>query len=257
MRFVLAIVLLAETANFAFPQDLSTAEKHFLKGLAWREKKEYDKAIAEFSEAIRILPDNATAYLVRGGAYHSKKVYDKAIADFNEAIRLDPKNGHAYGSRGIAWNRKKEHDKAIADYGEAIRLSSESGSKAFHVTNRAMAWSDKKEYAKALADYTEARKLDPKYAMALNGFAWLLATCPDKKVRDGKRAVELAKEGLKLNDKDAAMMDTLAAAYAEAGKFDEAVRWQERALKDPQVKADADARHRLELYRKKQPYRQD
>src|SRR5438128_2558409 len=116
MRSILALFVLATTTSFAFPQDVSTAERHFIKGLEWLKKKEYDKAIADFSEAIRILPDNATGYLTRGGAYHSKKEYDKAIADFSEAIRLDPKSSLAFASRGLAYKSKKDYDKAIADY---------------------------------------------------------------------------------------------------------------------------------------------
>lgn len=237
--------------------DPKDADAYVNRGLSRRAKKEYDKAVADFTEAIRLEPRNAIAYINRGSARHDQKEYDKAIADYTEALRFDPKDERAFGGRGIVWDRKKDHDKAIVDYTEAIRLSQKKESKAVHHTCRAMAWSDKKDYAKAIADYTEARRLDPKFPMALNGFAWLLATCPNEKMRDGKRAVQLAQEGLKLNKEDAPMMDTLAAAYAEAGNFDEAVRWQERALEDPQLKSDADARRRLELYRKKQPYREN
>ena len=88
----------------------------------------------------------------------------------------------------------------------------------------------------------------------MNSVAWLMATCPEEKARNGKRAVELAKQALDLEKNSANHMDTLAAAYAETGNFEEAVSWQERAV----TLNNNDLYHRrLELYRKKQPYRQD
>ena len=86
------------------------------RGLAWADKQEYDKAIADFTEAIRLDPKNACAYNNRGMRLGRQEgAFDKAIADFTEAIRLDPKNASAYGNRGLAWGDKKEYDKAIAD----------------------------------------------------------------------------------------------------------------------------------------------
>ena len=91
----------------------------------------------------------------------------------------------------------------------------------------------------------------------MSWLAWVLATSPVDKLRDGKRAVELAKQAVELTGgKQAEFHDTLAAAYAEAGQFDEAVRSQERALEDARYAAveGGGARQRLELYRSKKPY---
>ena len=65
-------------------------------------KEEYDKAIADFTEVIRLDPKAAHAYTGRGGAWSERAEYDKAIADFTEAIRLDPKDADAYTDRGEA-----------------------------------------------------------------------------------------------------------------------------------------------------------
>ena len=119
-------------------------------------------------------------------------------------------------------------------------------------------WRAKKEYDKAIADYTEAIRLDPKFALAHNGFAWLLATCPVEKYRDGKKAVEFATKAVKLHD-TWGYRDTLAAAYAEAGDFELAVTEQRKALEDKSL--DKDDRKQmeahLELYRAKKPYRDE
>ena len=228
------------------------------RGCAWGAKKEFDKAIADFAEAIRLDPKLAVAYHNRGNAWGAKKEFDKAIADYTEAIRLDFKLASlasAYHNRGGAWGAKKEFDKAIADFAEAIRLDPKDAV-AYH--NRGNVWDDKKEYDKAIADYDEAIRLDPKYARAYNARAWLWATCPDAKFRDGKRAVESATPACELSDwKDANNLDTLAAACAEAGDFDAAVKWQEKAngmFEDSESKEKG--RAHLDLYRAKKPYRE-
>ena len=120
-------------------------------------------------------------------------------------------------NRGSAWVEKKEFDKAINDYNEAIRLDPTLALARFV---RGDVWSAKKEYDKAIDDYTEAVRLDPKYALAYSKLASLLATCPDKSVRDGKQAVLVATRTCELTQwKNANDLDTLAAAYAEVGRF--------------------------------------
>ena len=124
--------------------------------------------------------------------------------------------------------------------------------------SRGLAWSNKKDYEKAIADYNEAIRLDPKYSGAYNGRAWLWATCPDGKFRDGKKAVESATRACELGEwKDALVLDTLAAAYAESGDFDKAVEWQEKAHKLSPETDKKEWGKRLDLYKGKKPHRKD
>ena len=241
--------------NEAIRLDPKHVNAYISRGDAWANKEDYDKAIADYTGAIRLDPKNLAAFIRRGAAWHFKKDYDRTIADYTEAIRLDPKDGFTYLDRGNAWSAKENYDKAIADYNETIRLLPKFPHAYY---SRAIAWRHKKDYAKAIADHGEVIRLDPKHAEAHNGIAWYSATAPDAKVRDGKRAIEFAKKAMELDKSKANWYaDTLAAAYAETGNFEEAVRWQERALEDASLKNDDDARRRLELYRKKQPYRQE
>ena len=85
-------------------------------------KREYDKAIADFTEAIRIDPGSSGSYTGRGLARFDKNEFDKSIVDFNAAICINPRAGVAYRFRGLAWTSKGECDKAIADFEVAIRL---------------------------------------------------------------------------------------------------------------------------------------
>ena len=102
------------------PRNLAVA--YYSRGLAYYDKGDDDRAIAEFNEAIRLDPKFAYAYSSRGLAYDHKGNLDRADPDYNEAIRLDPKYAQAYFNRGNAYYQKGDDDRAIADYSEAIRL---------------------------------------------------------------------------------------------------------------------------------------
>jgi tetratricopeptide (TPR) repeat protein len=198
----------------------------------------------------------AERHVERGQGYAEKKEYDKAILEFTEAIRLDPKNAEAYHERGRAYVNIKEYDKAISDFTEAIRIEPDAGS----YVARGGAYEHKKDYATAVSDYEKALELDAEDDDALDSLAWVLASCPKDGVRNGPRAVELATKACKGTDwQNADFLDTLAAAHAEARNFNEAVRWQKKALEvgfaEKKDKKDAEAR--LRLYQAGKPYRDE
>jgi tetratricopeptide (TPR) repeat protein len=228
------------------------------RGNARQGTKDYDRAIRDYDDAIRLDPKFAQVFNNRGNARQGTKDYDRAIRDYDEAIRLDPNYALAFMNRAGAWSEKKDYDRAIRDYDEAIRLDPKNA-QAFDA--RGDAWCDKKDYGRAIRDYDEAIRLDPGNADAFNGRAWLAATCPDAKYRDGAKAVSLAQKAIELagTDADWYFSGTLAAAYAETGDFHRAVAEQEKVLSNKDLDGEdrAKAEKQLALYRDRKPFRDD
>jgi tetratricopeptide (TPR) repeat protein len=138
------------------------------RGCAFWSKGECDRAIQDYDEAIRLNPKFADAFVNRGLAFSKKGEYDRAIQDCDEAIRLNPKDAVVFVNRASAFEHKGEHDRAIQDYDEAIRLNPKYA-RAFY--NRGCAFWSKGEYDRAIQDYDEAIRLNPKFALAFYGRA--------------------------------------------------------------------------------------
>jgi tetratricopeptide (TPR) repeat protein len=235
----------------------SNAMAYVYRGGAWIEKSNLDRAIADYTKALELDPGNVWAYISRADAWHKKGDYDRAIADCNKAIKLDPRNASAYLNRGNALDDKGAHDRAIADYNKALEIRPGDADIYY---NRGIACAKKGDYGRAMADYNKALEIDPRNAYANNSKAWLLATCPDARYRDGAEAVELAQKAVEVYPK-AFCFDTLAAAYAEAGRFEDAITTQEKAIAllkkegDP-IKQIDEYVERLNSYKAHKPWRE-
>ncbi len=163
---------------------------HYFKGKSYREKKQWDEAIAEYNIAIEINPKFAMAYNDRGITYRWKGQHDKAIADFSKAIEIDPKFAVAYYNRGIAHDKKGQYDKEISDYKKAIEINPKYA-KAY--SNRGVAYGRKGQYDKAISDYNKAIEINPKYAedYSNRGSVYFVKGQYDMACSDWKRACEL------------------------------------------------------------------
>jgi tetratricopeptide (TPR) repeat protein len=163
--------------------------------------------------------------LHRATLYKQQKKYDLALRDYSEAIKIYPKGDHVYWIRAELYKQQKEYDLSLADLNKAIELNPSS----MYYKVRGSVYYMKKQYDSAIKEYAKAIRLNNNYAEAYNSLAWLLSTCSDEKYRNGIKAIEYAKKAVDL-DPESQMFDTLAAAYAEAGNFDMALKSQEKAI---------------------------
>jgi tetratricopeptide (TPR) repeat protein len=141
------------------------------RGAAWHAKADNDRAIADYSEAIKINPKDALAYDNRGTAWRDNGDRGRALADYNIAINLDPNNAAAYNNRGNIRREAGDNKGAVADYGEAIRLDPRY---VLAYRNRALSWRAQGDNGRAIADDSEAINLDPNNASSYRdrGFSY-------------------------------------------------------------------------------------
>jgi len=125
---------------------------------AYQNKRDYDRAIQDYNEAIRIDPDSALTRNNRGSAYQHKGDYERALQDYDQAIRLDAGSAQAFNNRGRAHHFKESYAQAIRDYGEAIELDADYALAYF---NRGLARYDQGLYIGAVPDFVRAYHLDP------------------------------------------------------------------------------------------------
>lgn len=164
------------------------AVDYYNRGNSYLATKQYDKAIGDFTEAIRLDSPFARAFNNRGVAYVSKKKFDRAIEDYNQAIRINPKYAQALVGRGFVYFLKGDYDHALADYNRAGELDA---SGLVVGIDRAMLYSNKRNYELAISDYNLVLKSDPRSAAALYGRG--LAKIQLGDIKGGSKDVSAAK----------------------------------------------------------------
>lgn len=159
------------------PTEPKDAKGFVDRGYSYYQKKDYQKAIADYTEAIHRDPKLASAYGRRAQAYQAIGKDDEAIVDAGNALELDLNIFIAYYSRGLAFNHKGDFDKAIENLSKAIEVSPTSP-RAFH--GRGNAYAGKGDHAQAIKDFTEAIRLDPKLSQAYRKRAAAFAKTGEK-----------------------------------------------------------------------------
>ncbi len=224
------------------------AGEYFDRGVGLLREKRFEEAMKAFSAAMEKDPASASLYNSMGVCRFYTGDLDGAIDDYTKAVRLDAADPEPLKNRGGAWFYLKAYDNAIADYTRAIRMAPDDAEAYYH---RGVALYFKGNYTASINDYKQVLRIHPDDAAALNQIAWTLATCPDPDVRDGKTAVTLAEKAMSLHP-ELQYLDTLAAAYAAAFRYEDAAATQRRVIEwlraAGREKEVSESRIRLKVY---------
>jgi tetratricopeptide (TPR) repeat protein len=202
------------------------ALSHFYRGRSHKALNEYEAAIADFTEVINVGMDTDVVNVDRIECLINLKKINEAIEDYSLSISKFPFSALVYKSRAEFYLHSGYFDDAIANFTKAIEIETNN---VLSFYQRGICYLEKKDYQAAIADFQNAIKVDPNYPYAYDDLALILATCPDKSLRDGEKAVEYAKRAVSAISKPEFIV-TLSMAYAEAGLLDRAVETQSQVV---------------------------
>jgi tetratricopeptide (TPR) repeat protein len=264
---------------------------HYNLGKVLQNQNETDAAIEHYLEALRIRPSFPPPHNNLGVVFAARGRMKEAIEHYEQAARFNPRDADVHNNLANALSNEGRHAEADVHFRESLRLRPSAGTHSNYAlalilagrldeavenaetavrmnpqypqahNNLATALVKQGKPTEAIVHYREALRLMPGFPAAKRRLAWVLSTCPDARVRNATEALTLARDAAeRTGNRDPDMLDTLAAATAEAGRFAEAVETAERAasLADAAGKSAlaAQIRMRAALYRAEQPYRE-
>jgi tetratricopeptide (TPR) repeat protein len=231
---------------------------HLNLGVALRGQGKFNEAMEHFSMALQMKPDCAEAHYELGVTLIRKNDFTGAIEHYLEAIRIKPDFVKAYNKLGIILVHQNKNKAAIHYFFKAIQINPNYADVYY---NLGKVFANQGRINEAILNYRKALHFKPQMTKALYNLTWILACHEDEKYRNGQEAVRLAEKLCRIAQyKQPLALDTLAAAYAEGGKFDKAVGTAQKAFKlalqaGPKKLAPG-IKKRLKLYQAGQPYRQ-
>ncbi|HXM36585.1 MAG TPA: tetratricopeptide repeat protein [Pyrinomonadaceae bacterium] len=234
-------------------------EAYYNLGYALLRKDKIDEAIANYRKALEgPFQYEPEAHSSLGDALLRKGQIDEAIVHFEKFVQLRPDHAEAYYNLGNALLQKGRMDDAVAHFEKALKLNPVLAEAENDLGN---ALFRKGKVEEAIAHYERALQIDPRSISALSQLAWVLATNSEAQIRNGAKAIELAREADQFSGgQNPMILHTLAAAYAETGQFSQAVETAQDALKlaiSESNTALAEAlRQVIGLYQAGKPYHQ-
>jgi superkiller protein 3 len=245
------------------------AAPHDKLGLLLRQEGRTEEALAEFRKAVEIEPANAAAHCDLGSALVALDKPDEAASEFEAALALDRRSAPAWYGLGEVWERRGARERAMSSWREALALDANYAEAHLRLAH---ALSERGENAEALKHWRAGLQRQPNDLQALREAAWVLATSADASLRNGSEALALAVRALELSEErttrskgksngdadrgeeDISILDTLAAAYAECGRFSDAVLTARRALASGKYTRAGDLKRRVDLYERQMPF---
>jgi tetratricopeptide (TPR) repeat protein len=222
------------------------------RGVSYAMLGKHELAIADFTRTIELSPSYANAYFNRGELLYEQGKFQAAIDDYTRAIGQSPEDAVAYNSRGHAHFRLTQYREAVRDYTTALRLDPKF---AAAYVNRGDLYTELGYFDRALTDFQAAMQTGVEFARAYQSLGWLLATCPDERLRDPAQALRMLAKSQELAGRPVpAVLDAMAAAHAAAGDFNQAKKLVNQAIHAAPPHLANQYRARLDLYLQNQPY---
>ena len=217
----------------------------------------WDDAFAHLRRSIELNPQSAPAHYNLGYVMARRGQVNESVAEFREALRIDPDYAQAHNNLGAVLQLFGKSAEARDHYRRAVALRPDN---AEAHANLAGLLSQEGHAAEAAAEFMQALKLKADDPQSLGGLAWIRATAADKALRNTPEAIALAERAAALTGhRDLSVLDALAAAYASAGRYDEAVTIARNAIAQAtlleQTAIASRFKERLAFYQKRQPYR--
>ena len=207
--------------------DSTYAPAYEFLGVVLLRQGKLNEAASNVQKAMQISPKQPYYHLLMGEVLFAQNLPDQAAEQFKAMLNFDSGNPTAHCWLGKSLAAQGKLDEARAEFDEAVR---EDPSNAEGHYELAVALSMRQEAAGAVAHYRSALRFSPDDPRALNNLAWILAANSRPEIRDGAEAVRLAEHACQItHDSEPLFLGTLAAAYAEAGRFDEAVATAQHA----------------------------
>ena len=231
---------------------------HLNLGHVLFELGDFSGALTHYAEAVRLDSNAVVAFTSLAGDLSARGKSDEAVRYYLEALRFNPVDAEAHYHLGLEWLQRGRIDEAMASLREAVRLEPDLVDAHFQL---ATALVNRRAISEAISQYHETLRLNPESLLALNNLAWILATHPEAQFRNGPEAMQLAERACELTSyQQTVFVGTLAAACAEAGRFDDAVATAQKACALASGRGEPGLlqknRELLALYQAHQPYRE-
>jgi tetratricopeptide (TPR) repeat protein len=243
-----------EEMNRAVLLDANNLNLLLLRSAVYQQSGEKTKALADIDRVLALKPRIPGVMRDRALLLADLGKLDEALAQLQQLRAANPKDTLALLQLGMLHTSAKHYDQAVEAFSTVI---AEHPDEWMAYRGRADAQLNLGNRAGAVADYEQGLKLRPADPGLLNNLAWVLATAPEDKLRDGQRALRLALEACKLSDyKEDYILSTLAAAYAEIGDFENARKWSAKSVELGSKEHLAELKKEVDSYQARKPWRE-
>jgi len=230
---------------------------HYNFGSVLASQGRLEEAVEQYEQALQLQPNFTLAHYNLGCALASQGRFSEAIEQYQQALRLKPDAPRVHNNLGIALASSGKLEEAIEHFGQALRLRPAFADAHF---NMGLALSAQKKFGEAIRHYEQTVQLAPDFAAANRELAWLLAIREGCTPEEAARAIQLAERARQLaGEQQPVYLNTLAAAYAAAHRFAEAIAIARKALElantADQTQLAAEIQNRIRLYQAGRPYK--